>query len=187
VICVLGHHRDAVRAGAALALRLRVRADIAVVSVWGTEVPGPSELVGRGAARCARRLAGEGHDARGAGRLVQVALPATSEHALAAIERIDALASGLVHVVVIAGPRDPAFDALLRTADAVLIARSRSQPSDVADLAREALTGLCPRTAIIELGGARPTAALTAAGLLVPPRLREAVTQALGAAGALPA
>jgi hypothetical protein len=186
VICVIGYERDAVRAGAALATRLRPRGGTAVVSTWGAAVPAGSELATGAALRCARRLREEGHDARAAGRLVHVALPATPEHALAAAERVAAAISQQVHVVVLAGPRDVAFDPLVRTANATLVVRSRRQPGGLAELARTALGDLCSRTAILDIGAGRPPGVITAAGLLLAPRLRAAVAQALGAAGALP-
>lgn len=178
-VAVLSAAADALPLGAALGLAVanRRRAPV-VVCVWTAERAAgagwraPALLLGR---RLAATLAARGHDARAAGRLVIVRLPAPPEEAAADARRAIAAAGAAPTVLALGGPRAGAFDALLAEQDLVVVATSSA--TDPA-LARLAIAGLSPgmvRACVCEVPLAHPTRSLATAGLLLLPSARRAL------------
>lgn len=187
-IAALSAPGDAHALGAALGLALaRLRgAPVVTVCVWSPG-SGGAALWRAPALPAARRLAASlgtrGHDARPAGRLVVVRLPAAPADAALRARRVAAAAGAAPTVLALGGPRMPEFDALLAEQDLVVVA----PPSGTAPvLARLALAGLeCPhaRTCVCELPAAQPVHSVAAAGLMLLPSMRRALA---GAVEALP-
>lgn len=164
---VLCAERDARSIGAAVALvvaRARRAPCIAVVT-WTRERQAPLELAAPAAGsarRFAASLALRGLDTCAAGRLVQVPLATGEDEAVAQCGRALAAADRIPTVLVVGGPRSSAFDELLATRDALVVA---TPPDADPELARLALA-------------AAPCASATACS----PKL-DAVGRALAAAG----
>jgi hypothetical protein len=162
-----------VAAALALALARRERAASAVICVWspgGARVPWHAPAL-PAAARLARALAGRGHAARGAGRLVVVQLAVGCEEAASEALRVTAAAGAAPAVIALAGPRAAAFDALLESQDLVVVAVA---PGADPALARLAVAGL-RRAVACEVPPAHPGRALAAAGVALLPAVRRAL------------
>ena len=180
-VAVLAPPADAAALGSALALALARdrRASAAVVCVWSAAPPRPS---GRAparpaAARLAASLAGRGHDARAAGRLVLVRLAGTEEDAASESLRVGAAAGAAPAVLALAGPRAAAFDVALAAQDLVVVA---VPPAADPALAQLAVIGL-ERAVVCPLPPADPARALAAAGLALLPAARRALAAPVAA------
>jgi hypothetical protein len=176
--------RDALPAGGALALTLAHRDGVgaALVGAWG----GPAELPGEvggpalpAARRLAARLVARGHEARAAGRLVIVRLPAGERDAAAAWQRVEAAVPDAPSVLVLAGPRGEALDGLVARRELVVVAVPAQADPALARLAPASVAGLGAPVVVVELPRTMG-AALAAAGLRVPGPLRRALGVALG-------
>jgi hypothetical protein len=127
------------------------------------------------ARRLAAALASRGHDARAAGRLAIVRLPAAPGDAAAEARRASVAAGAAPVVLALGGPRVAAFDALLAEQDVVVVATA---PDAEPALARLALAGLAceyASTCICEVPPAHTGRALAAAGLTLLPSARRAL------------
>ena len=126
------------------------------------------------ARRAAAALAARGHDATATGRLVVVALASGLEEAAAEFARA-AAALDAPAVVVLAGPRDAAADALLRAQDAVLVAAAAdADPRSPSSRSRARRLG-APARVVRLPPRPRRARALAAAGVAPLPPLRAAV------------
>ncbi|HWH95604.1 MAG TPA: hypothetical protein VNT03_17215 [Baekduia sp.] len=188
-LAVLAAREDAAIAGASLALATAraTRAACAVVCVWtggGEAVAAPGTGLAVGSARrLASRLAARGLAVGARGRLVSVALPAADVEARAAAERALAAAGDLPVIVVVAGARPPALDALLAAVDRIVVVPPADAPAGLEDLALSAAARLGRSTALLRLprtgsGGGL----LAAAGLALSPTLRRATSATFGGA-----
>ena len=180
---------DASPLGAALGLVLarRHRSVAAVVCVWSGE-RAPRAAWRAPALPAARRLAlgllARGHDARGAGRLVTVSLPADRDEAATAARRVAAAAAsagGLPTVLALGGPRVAAFDELLAEQDLVVVATRSGAAPALARLAVEGLAAEAVCTCACEVPGAPQARVLAEAGLLLLPSARRALAGPIGA------
>ena len=180
-VAVLAPPADAAALGAALALALARdrRAPAAVVCLWSAAQARPA---GRAparpaAARLAASLAGRGHRARAAGRLVLVRLAGADEDAASEALRVGAAAGGAPTVLALAGPRAAAFDVALAAQDLVVVA---VPPEADPALAQLAVIGL-ERAVVCPLPPADPARALAAAGLALLPAARRALAAPVAA------
>jgi hypothetical protein len=180
-VAVLSPPADAQPLGSALGLALagRRRAPVVAVCVWTGEPPGAGVTWRAPALPAARRLAAvlaaRGHDARAAGRLAVVRLPAAPADAACDARRASAAAGTAPVVLALGGPRVAAFDALLAEQDVVVIATA---PGTDPALARLAVAGLgCEhaRACVCAVPPAQPGRALAAAGLTLLPSARRAL------------
>ncbi len=153
-VAVLARPADAFVVGGAAALA----EGLPLVCVWGAAgaAPPPRAPALPAAARLARRLGARGHAAWATGRLAVVSAADGGEagRALAA--------SPAGAVLVVAVPREPAVDALLRTNDLVLVAAADDEPLTALALAELEALGVAARTVAVPAG---PRRALAAAGL----------------------
>jgi hypothetical protein len=182
---VVGRGRRAVAAGCAIGLVLARRRGVpaALICVRGGE-PGPAwrAAPGLGARRLAAAVIAAGAPALAGGRLVIVDLeeaPALAGAGAAArAERAAGAAEDAPTILVLAGPREGAFDLALTAQDGVAVACAPGDPPGLADLA---LAGL-PAGAV-SLGGPIPrvAAALAVGGLVVMPSLAATVSPLLEA------
>lgn len=180
-IALLAPPADAPALGAGLALVLarHRRAPAALVCRWSPI--GPPE--GRSwrvpalpaAARQAAALNARGHDAHATGRLVVVQLMAACEQAAPEACRVIAAAGSAPTVLVLAGPRRAAFDALIREQDLVVAAIPRGADAALGILACAGFERA--RVCEASLGG--PARALAAAGIAVLPSWRRALAETL--------
>jgi hypothetical protein len=186
-VAVLCRPADAQPLGSALGLALagRRRAPVVAVCVWTGGPPGAGVMWRAPALPAARRLAAalaaRGHDARAAGRLAVVRLPASPADAASDARRAGAAAGTAPVVLALGGPRVAAFDALLAEQDVVVIATA---PGTDPALARLAVAGLgCEyaRACVCEVPPAQPGRALAAAGLTLLPSARRALARAVEA------
>ena len=129
------------------------------------------------AARLAASLAGRGHDARAAGRLVLVRLAGADEDAASEALRVGAAAGAAPTVLALAGPRAAAFDVALAAQDLVVVA---VPPAADPALAQLAVIGL-DRAVVCPLPPADPARALAAAGLALLPSARRALAAPVAA------
>jgi hypothetical protein len=175
-VAVLSRPREAALAGgvAGLALLRRSGAPTVVVCEWGGESRGPGLSPATPAASRRAALLGEhGLSARGEGRLVRVVLG--SEEAEAAREIALVTGEGLGPVVlVLAGPRGRALDAVLATQDVALVVRGGGDGDTFAELAARELGA-----AIVELRAGPVARAVASRGLTLAAPLRRAVEDAL--------
>lgn len=163
-------------AGAALALACG--APVAVVALWGAS--SRAGLALPPARRLAERLTARGLAATPRGRLVTVALPDDPSAARVAAERVRAAIGEAPFVLVVAGPRPPAFDPLLAAADRLVVVPPPGAPSGLEPLALAAAARLARSASVLRLPPTTPTTRLLAAsGLLLPPALRTLATAAL--------
>jgi hypothetical protein len=178
-VAVLAAASDAPALGAALGLALARRrpAPVVVVCVWSAGQPALPAWRAP-ALPAARRLAGglaaRGYDARPAGRLAVVRLAGSDDDAAAAARRALAAAGTAPAVLVLAGPRAAAFDALLAEQDLVVVGiRSGADPV----LARLAVAGLTDtvRACACDVPAAHPARSLAAAGVALLPSARRAL------------
>jgi hypothetical protein len=184
---VLAAPDDAAVAGAALGLAAARahRAPCALVCVWTGRpagVPPRSALAAGAARRLTGRLAARGLDAGRRGRLVTVALPPAEAEARAAAERALAAAGDLPVVLVVAGPRPAALDALLGAVDRVVVAPAPGAPAGLEDLAVADAARVGRSIAVLGLpaGGSPGARLLLSAGLGVSAALRSAADATLG-------
>lgn len=184
---VLAAPADAAAAGAALGLAAASgrRAPCALVCRWTAEtVNGASSgwMPAVGAARrLASRLSSRGLTADARGRLVTVLLPGPESEARAAAERAVAAAGDTPAILVIAGPRPVAFDALLAELDRLVVAAPADAPRGLEDLAVDAASRLGRATGVLRLPRSAVLARRIAVsfGLNVSPSLRAAADLAL--------
>jgi hypothetical protein len=180
-VAVLAPPADAPALAAALGLALARarRAPVAVVCIWSAE---PARRSWRAparpaAARLAASLAGRGHEARAAGRLVVVGLSAACEDAAGEAVRVSAAAAGAPTGLALAGPRAAPFDAALAGQDMIVVGvPAGADPALVA----LALRGL-DRALACPVPPAAPARALAAAGLILLPSIRRAVAAPVAA------
>jgi hypothetical protein len=140
----------------------------------------PRVGAGRDARQLALRLDARGIAADATGRLVRVRLPEEPAAAAAAAERALGAATCPV-VVALAGPRDPALDRLLATTDAVVVVHSAGADPALAGAVEAALAATPAQVVRCHVSTAGPIRAMTAAGLFVPPGMRQALLPALEA------
>jgi hypothetical protein len=178
---VVGAAAEAAALGAALALVLARRngSSAAVLCLAGTSPPAWHAPAVPAARRMCGALRARGLPARASGRLAIVPLAAAaSEAALEAGRTFAAAGAGSAAVLVLGGPRDSAFDALLARVDVALAAVPAAAPGSLAALAVAGLEAAGPRT----VAAAQPLtgvgSALAAAGVLVPPGVRRALVDA---------
>jgi hypothetical protein len=179
VLCAAGDAR-ALGVATATLLARRHRMPCAVACVWtaaAAELPPASSRppAGRASRRLAAALAGRGLDAMACGRVAVVTLPADAESARAAAGRAFAAAGAAPTVLVLGGPRDDAFDALLADCDRVLVLARAGGDAALASLAVAGLGPVAGRAATATVTFGPVARALAAAGLAVPPALRGAL------------
>jgi hypothetical protein len=144
------------------------------------DMRGPRAPARASARRLVATLSARGHQAFATGRLAVVSLAAHPSEAAAEAVRAGAAAGDVPTVTVLAGPRDPAADGLLRAQEAILVAAAAEADPAVAELAVRGLEPLgVPARAIAVPGGSAHARALAAAGVAVVPPLRSAVEAAL--------
>ena len=182
---LLGRPREVIAAAPALALALARghRAPCAVACGWRVGWSSGARLPAVGAARrLALRLDARGLPAEATGRLVRVRLPDEPAAAAAAAERTAAAAACPV-VVGLAGPRETALDHLLAAQDLVALVHRPGTDAALARAAEASLAELPVAVVACQLSAAGPLRALAAAGVMVPPTLRQALLPALEAVG----
>lgn len=173
-VAVLCRPGDASALGCAVAIRLarRTRSPVSVAGLW---LPGDPRRAARRApasrvaARLATSLRARDVAAEETGRVVRARLPVDHEAAIATAERIYAATDAPV-VLVIAGPRTHAIDAMLARQDALLVAAAPAgaDPEPVAALAARRLAELGPPVQTLSPALPPFTRALAAAGLAAP-------------------
>lgn len=171
---------DAPSFGAALGLALaaRHRAPVVAVCLWTGETPAgaawraPAHPAAR---RLVANLVGRGHDARAAGRLVIVRLPADPAEAVAQARRASAAAGATPVVLTLGGPRLAAFDELLAEQDLVVVATAIGTDPALARLALAGVQSAARRACLCEVPPARAQRSLAAAGLTLLPSTRRAL------------
>jgi hypothetical protein len=184
-VAVLSAAVDAQTLGCALGLALasRRKAPVVAVCVWTGDLPAGSTWRAP-ALPAARRLAAvlrsREHDARAAGRLAVIRLPAAPDEAVAQARRAAAAAGAAPTVLALGGPRVAVFDALLAEQDLVVVATSTD--ADPA-LARLAVSGLArtARACVCEVPPAHSARTLAAAGLTLLPSARRALAEPVDA------
>jgi len=178
VLCA-GEDARAVGVAAAVLLARRGRTGCGLALVWTASPHRGGESggrAGRGARRLAAALTARDIAASARGRVVQVALPAAPEDAIAVARRAAATAGDVPVVLVVGGPRDAAFDAVLADQDRLLVLTRPAAEEAVTALA---LAGL-PGAGVAQTVALGPAArALAAAGLGVPAALRRALAPVL--------
>jgi hypothetical protein len=175
---------DAAAAGAALALAAASgrRSPCALVCHWtGADPIGPprSGLATGAARKLVHRLASRGLAAGACGRLVTVALPASEAESRAATERALATAGDLPVVLVIAGPRPPALDALLATLERLIVIPPSDAAPGLEPLALTAAAHLGRSANLLRLPATTTGRLLAVTGLPLSPAWRAAATAAL--------
>jgi hypothetical protein len=175
--------RDAAVVGAVLGLGLcaRGKARTALVVLWrqdGGEPP-VGGMALPGARGLAWRLATRGIPAWAAGRVAFAGVPADASEAVAVAARAIAAADGAPTVLLLAGPRPPAFDDLLAAQDRVIVAVSAAAAEGVAELAAIDASRVGRATSILHVPSSAPARAIAAAGLTLPPAMRAGVAAAL--------
>jgi hypothetical protein len=172
---VLGDRGDAVAVASGLALARAAGAGL--VCVWPPGDHGPRLPATNRARRLAARLDARGLAAVAGGRLVRVSLPAPGAQAVATAQRAVA-AVDVPAAVVLAGPREDEFDALLTLQDAVVLVPREPVESCLVRLAVSGLAEVAgPVVTVSPPSG--PVRALATAGLVAPPALRSALAPAL--------
>ena len=172
----------AVGATVGLALRRESRSPAALVLHWaaGRREVSPRAPARRAARRLSAALGACGHRAWASGRLVFVALPDEPEEAAVAAGRAAAVAGRAPCVLVVAGPRPSAIDALLRLQDGVVIVAPEGDAGDLGALAASSLaeTGLVP--SVVPAGVSPVTRIAAVTGLWLAPAARRALAAAVG-------
>ena len=172
----------AVGATVALALRRESRSPTALVLHWaaGAREVAPRAPARRAARRLAASLAECGHRAWASGRLAFVALPDDAADAAAAAGRAAGAAGRAPCVLVVAGPRPSAIDALLAVQDGVVIAAPEADGADLGALAASGLaeSGLVP--SVVPAGVSPLTRIAAVTGLWLAPGARRALATAMG-------
>jgi len=183
LLCAPGDARALGVAAAALLARRR-RAPCGLACVWtGPEAqrhPEARAPAARAARRLATALGARGLDAVAGGRAVVVALPADPAEAASAAGRACAAAGAAPTILVVAGPRDDAFDTLLAGCDRALVVARPGADEAVGALAVARLGMLVP-SAFASVRLSAPARALAAAGVAVTPGLRRVLAAILGA------
>jgi len=145
---------QAAAAGRAVALGA-VQGGVVLVCRWtgrpGAAGPAPGAPALPGPRRLAARLATRGLEVTSSGRVVTVILPAEAERARAACERAIAAAGDVPVVVVIAGPRPAAFDALLSAQERLVVVVGDGTPAPLEALAIDQAARLGPPTGVLRL------------------------------------
>jgi len=185
-LAVLGSPREAPAVGAAVALRLaRVhRSPCVLLCTW---TGAPAEPAGwaapapRAARRLASRLLERDHDARAAGRLVRVALPADEGRAGADAARVMAAAGEAPAVLVVGGPRGSELESLVREQDHVMVLVAPDAPAGLGEIAVTGLALAAGRASTYEVAPCSVGRALALAGVAVGPGLRSTVAVAVRA------
>jgi hypothetical protein len=172
----------AVAAAAATLLARRRGAPCALACVWtpDDEARAGSRPLSTGAARrLADTLGRRGLPAGACGRAALVALPADPVDAASVARRAFAAAGDAPTVLVVGGPRDGAFDALLNDQDLVVVLSRGAAADAVRALAVEGLAaeGLQARGGALALGPAARALALS--GATVPAALRRVLDEPL--------
>jgi len=167
----------AVAAGGILARRARTAC--ALACVWTAPAPHrhpeARPPAGRASRRLATALSARGLDAFPCGRAAVVALPPDPREAVAAAGRAAAAAGAAPAVLVLGGPRAPAFDDLLAAQDRVLVVTRPDAADAIGALAVAGLPALGPARATCALALGPVGRALAASGLATPAALRRAL------------
>jgi hypothetical protein len=171
---------DAQSLGAALGLALvaRHRAPVVVVCAWTAEAPAAGGWCAPprpAARRLVANLVGRGHEARAAGRLAMVRLPADAGEAAAGARRVSAAAGAAPVVLALGGPRVAVFDELLAEQDLVVVATGSGTDPALARLALAGLESATDRACVCEVPPARSARSLAAAGVALLPSARRAL------------
>ncbi|MDX6697041.1 MAG: hypothetical protein QOE65_438 [Solirubrobacteraceae bacterium] len=183
VFVVLGDRTGAATVGCAAALALARHGDCshAVAAVWPAAAAHSPQLPAtRAARRAAGRLAERGCATDATGRLVRVRLPDGPVEAVAAAQRVVAVADAPV-AIALAGARTAELDALLTVGDAALLVRRAGAEPALTRLAEAGLVRLGVPVFICE---ARPTGVgrlLAVTGIGVASPIRRALAPALAA------
>jgi hypothetical protein len=165
----------------ALALARAQGARCAVAAGWHVDWRSSPRVGAVSAARrVGLRLEAVGLAARATGRLVRVRLPDEPAAAAAAAERTMAGASCPV-AIGLAGPRDPALDDLLATADLIVVVQRPGADTALARAVEAGLAHLTVPVTTCQIRVAGPLRALATAGIATPRRTRESVLPALEA------
>jgi hypothetical protein len=168
---------ESLGAGLGLALVARHRAPVVVVCAWTAETPegsgwcAPARPATR---RLVANLVRRGHDARAAGRLAIVRLPADAAEAAVQARRVSAAAGAAPVVLALGGPRVPLFDECLAEQDLVVVATASGTDPALARLALAGLDGATERACVCEVPPARSGRSLAAAGVTLLPSARRA-------------
>jgi len=180
-VAVVGRDRRAIAAGCAAGLLLarRRRTGTALVCVRGGDAIGrrrATPTLGARRLAAAVGVASHGIAIFATGRLALASLEAAgSLGAVGAAARAQQALAAADHaptVLVIAGPREAAFDALLEAQDAIGVACAAGDPPALADLA---VAGLPDPAVALRCPRGAATAALATRGLAVAPSLAVAV------------
>ena len=137
---------------------------------------------GRRARRLVANLVARGHDARAAGRLAIVRLPADAAEAAVQARRVSAAAGAAPVVLALGGPRVAVFDECLAEQDLVVVATASGTDPALARLALAGLDGATERACVCEVPPARSARSLAAAGVTLLPSARRARAVAGGGA-----
>jgi hypothetical protein len=176
-VAVLCRAQDAAAVGGAVGLAAARARGVshAVVCVWGSLGGGSlSSPAVPAAVRLGERLGARGHVARATGRLVVVVGGDAGE-----VRRIPAAAGAAPVVLVCAGARDAAVDAVLAEQDLVVVAAADGSGALVdAALDGLAVLGVPARALALPAGGA-PARAFAAAGIALLPPLRAVAEAAV--------
>ena len=178
---VVGAGSEATAFGAALALLLARRhgSPSAVLCLAGTGLPAWHVPAVPAARRGCAALRARGLPAQASGRLVVVAVGAEPSAAAVGTGRaLAAAGAGSAAVLVLAGPRDPAFDALLSHVDLAVAAIPAAAPTSLAALALAGLEAAAPRAVRAPAPVAGLGRALASAGVMVTPAIRRAILDA---------
>lgn len=182
-IAMLCRPDDALVIGGAVALLLagRCRTSHALVALWaGRDAGSVRAPATAGARRLAATLEARGHEATATGRLAVVRLGGGLMEAAPEAVRAVAASGDVPAVVVLAGPRDDAADALLRDQDGVLIAVPEETDAAVPELALAGLAPLGVEACALPIPLVpSPARVLAASGVAVMPPLRAAVEAGL--------
>lgn len=176
-VAVLAPAVDAPWIGAAVGLAL-VRAGeapFALVCTWCPETPASrpwAAPASRACRRTAAALAGRGHAAVAARRLVRLVLDGDEGLAAAEAARAWGVVPDAPMVLAVGGPRGEALDDLVRRQDHVMICSPPGAPARLAEVARAGLRDLAPETVSEHVLAAAPGGrALALAGVGVSPGL----------------
>ncbi len=146
--------RGAARAGAALAAALARggRAPFALLCVWGADRASAVVPPLPATAAAATKLRARGHDARGFGRVLSVALSGADDEALGETARAVAAVAGrhdVPLVLALCAPRSAEADARLGEYDLVIVVRPAGSDTLLATVAAGRLTEHHPGLAVV--------------------------------------
>lgn len=181
-IAVVCSRRDARLAGAAVGLALGhlTHASAVTVAEWSGRLT--EKAADRLATPAARRTAGALRDlglVAGCGGRLARALLAADEAEAAAEARVLAEQSPVPAVVVVAGPRGPAFDGLLAQQDLVVLVVRPGEDPELVSIAVAELSRLGTPTAPVELPSSPGATALARSGTALVAPLRGPLLAAL--------